>query len=335
MASRVRVLAQAFSALSFFVASASAGPIHSIYAFGDSLTDVGNVFAFTGNTIPGPPYVNGQFSNGPVWVQYLATGLGLNPLSPSLAGGTDYAYGTAESGTTVFHAANAADLTGPAGQLAQYQSTHATSDPTALYTIWIGSNDLGDIPAGATNAQIAADIGAIVSNIDSAIVTLALSGAKNFLLVTVPDLGKAPAAIAAGPIAQATASALSATLNGGLVPTLGTLQTTYGLNLKILDSYSLVDSLVSNPGAFGFTDVVDPCVTGAVNYVGGTACAATLANQNKYLFWDLLHPTTAGHEIIGSQALADETPEPSSIVMAAGALFAISLLRRRLAARRP
>jgi phospholipase/lecithinase/hemolysin len=335
MAYRVRVSAQVFFSLSFFVASASAGPIHSIYAFGDSLTDTGNVFAFTGNTIPGAPYVNGQFSNGPVWVQYLAAGLGLSPLSPSLVGGTDYAYGTAESGTTPFHVANAADLTGATGQLAQYQSTHATSDPTALYTIWIGSNDLSEIPPGATNAQIAADIAAIVGNIDSAIVTLALSGAKNFLLVTVPDLGKAPAAIAGGPIAVATASALSAALNGSLVSTLGTLETTYGLNLELLDSYSLVDSLVSNSGAFGFTDVVDPCVTGAVNYVGGTACAATTANQNKYLFWDLLHPTTAGHEIIGNVALAEETPEPSSIVMTAGALFAISLLRRKVAARKP
>ena len=83
-----------------------AGTIDTIYAFGDSLSDVGNIYAYTSvNTppaYPAAPYVNGQFSNGNVWVQDLARSLGLAPLTPSLLGGTDYAVGGAETSVTPF-----------------------------------------------------------------------------------------------------------------------------------------------------------------------------------------------------------------------------------------
>src|SRR5580704_10430984 len=134
---------------------AQAGSIDGIYAFGDSLTDVGNIYAATSGAVPAAPYVNGQFTNGNVWVQDLASDLGLAPLTPSLLGGTDYAYGTAETGITSFNtSAPAADLLGATGQLTQFQTAvHATADPNALYTIWIGANDLSDILANASPAQ--------------------------------------------------------------------------------------------------------------------------------------------------------------------------------------
>src|SRR5580698_7197049 len=82
-----------------FLPSAQAGTIDAIEAFGDSLSDVGNAFIATSGAEPASPYFNHQFSNGNVWVQGLATGLGLAPLTPSLAGGTDYAVGSAQTGT--------------------------------------------------------------------------------------------------------------------------------------------------------------------------------------------------------------------------------------------
>src|SRR5580704_5513498 len=110
--------------------AAHATSIDGIYAFGDSLSDVGNVYLGTGETIPGSPYVNGQFSNGNVWVQDLASDLGLAPLTPSLSGGTDYAYGSGETGVTSFNTSvPGTDLLGAAGQLAQFQAVHATADP--------------------------------------------------------------------------------------------------------------------------------------------------------------------------------------------------------------
>src|SRR2546421_6579938 len=78
----------------------SAGPFTGIVAFGDSLSDAGNVFLRTGGTIPAPPYGGGHFSNGPTWVEDLSVDLGLGPLRPFLAGGPDFALGSAGNGSS-------------------------------------------------------------------------------------------------------------------------------------------------------------------------------------------------------------------------------------------
>ena len=297
--------------------NADASGIDAIYAFGDSLSDVGNVYLATSGAIPAPPYSNGQFTNGNVWVQDLASDLGLAPLAPSLAGGTDYAYGDAETGVTPFNtSAAASDLIGPTGQIAQFDGTHPTADPNALYTIWIGSDDLTDILANAAASQYAADLGIVAGNIDTAINTLAGAGAKDFLILTVPDLGDTPKALAAGSAASAAASAIAAgfdttLVNGaGPIPSLSTLAAGDSVNISVLNTYSLVDAVVADPAMYGFTDVTDPCLTGAVNYLGGTPCA----NPNQYLFWDALHPTAAADVLVANAALVTVTPEPSSLL---------------------
>jgi phospholipase/lecithinase/hemolysin len=324
MSSYYRTVALATLALGATLPCAHAGTIDAIYAFGDSLSDVGNVFALTG--IPAPPYVNGQFSNGPVWVQDLAAGLQLSPLAPSVLGGTDYAYGSGETGNAPFDTSNpVTDLLGPAGQLAQFAAAHPVADPNALYTIWIGSNDLADIPAGSTPTQIAADIATIAGNIDTAIGILGAEGARSFLVVTVPDLGKTPDAIAGGPLVQAGASALALGLDttlvdgAGPIPSLSFLAAAGGLNLQVLDTYGLLDGVVANPSAFGFTNVTAPCL------VGTTVCAT----PNQYLFWDGQHPTAAGQAIIGDAALGIVTPEPASILLTCAGLIGLILVRRR------
>jgi phospholipase/lecithinase/hemolysin len=105
MLDRSTVAATAAALLMAYASSARAAPSYTaIYSFGDSLSDVGNVHTLTtiltlGKTPePAAPYVNGQFSNGSVWVQDLSELLGLAPLKPSLLGGTDYAWGGATTG---------------------------------------------------------------------------------------------------------------------------------------------------------------------------------------------------------------------------------------------
>ncbi len=312
---------------------AHAGSIDAIEAFGDSLSDAGNVFIGSGGTIPGPPYSAGRFSNGNVWVQDLSLALGLGPLTPSLAGGTDYAFGDAQSGTTLFNNASPLDLTGAIGQIGQFAAANpGGADPNALYAIWIGANDLNAIPGTATPAQIAADLGLIAGNIDSAIGTLAGMGAKKFLVVDVADLGKTPDAIASGPAGVAAASAISGLFNNllvngaGPVPSLAAIATGAGIDINVLDSYGLLDEITSDPAAYGLTDVTDPCLTGEVNFVGGTPCAT----PNQYLFWDGDHPTAAGNALVADAALAVvATPEPASLLLSGIALAGLFLLRRR------
>ena len=319
----------AIARVCIFLALASFFPAQAdIYAFGDSLTDVGNIYAATGGAAPAAPYVNGQFSNGNVWVQDLASDLGLAPLTPSLLGGTDYAYGTAESGVTAFNTSAAyTDLIGATGQLAQYQATHATADPNALYTIWIGSNDLSDILTGQLPSQYGGDIGAVVGNIDAAVSTLAAMGARNFLIVTVPDLGETPELEAFGAAESAGASYLSGTFDTALTNGIPGLAAADSVNISLLNTYSLLDTIVANPASYGFSNVTQPCLTGEVNYAGGTPCA----NPSQYLFWDQLHPTAAGHEIVADEALALVTPEPASNLLIAAGLIGLAIWRRRSA----
>lgn len=319
--------------------SARAGTIDAIYAFGDSLSDVGNAFIATSGAEPGAPYVNGQFSNGAVWVQDLAAGLGLAPLTPSLAGGTDYAFGAGETGPTSYNTSNpASDLTGPTGQVAQFLAVDPTANPDGLYTIWIGANDLSDILAGASPSAYAADIATSVANVDSAITALAGAGAKNFLIVTVPDLGVTPGATSLGPVVAGALSALSAGFDttlvdgGGPIPSLAALAGLEGLNLSVLDTYSLVDSIVASPASYGFTNATSPCLTGEVNYSGGTPCSPSVAVQDQYLFWDEIHPTAAGHAVVADAALDVLAPEPGSVLLTAGGLLGLGLaLRKRRA----
>jgi phospholipase/lecithinase/hemolysin len=298
--------------------SAKADSFNSLYVFGDSLSDAGNAFIATGGAEPAAPYSGGRFSNGPVWVQDVATTLGLPAVTPSLAGGTDYAVGSALSGS-----ANPADLT---EQLAAFKFSNPVVNPDGLYMIWIGSNDLNAILASNPGSAIAAaEALAVVGNIDSAITTLAGDGAKNFLIVTVPDLGKTPAAIATGPAGVAAASGLSLFFDESLAAGATTTGMADGVNLNILDTYSLVDAITANPAAFGLSNVTDACLTGEVNYAGGTPCA----NPNQYLFWDQEHPTAAGQAIVAAAAL-QAVPEPATMtMMGVSGLLAVVAARRR------
>ena len=82
---------------------AAAGPFNNLVLFGDSLSDIGNIAAQPFINTPGPYYWNGRFSNGPVYAETLATGLGLPALIRSTAsGGADYAYGGAKTTGTAF-----------------------------------------------------------------------------------------------------------------------------------------------------------------------------------------------------------------------------------------
>lgn len=80
-----QIVTTGFFLFSFlFPLKATAASFTQIYVFGDSVSNIGNVFDSTGGAIPPNQfYFDGRFSNGPVWVDYLAQDLGLS-LTPLL-----------------------------------------------------------------------------------------------------------------------------------------------------------------------------------------------------------------------------------------------------------
>jgi outer membrane lipase/esterase len=146
----------------------------------------------------------------------------------------------------------------------------------------------------------------------------------------VPDLGKTPEVLAGGPAASAGASFLSGSFDTALANGIPGLAAADSINISVLDTYDLLDEIAADSASYGFSNVTEPCLTGEVNYAGGTPCAT----PDQYLFWDELHPTAAGHEIVADEALALVTPEPASISLITVGLIGL-VIRRRLSAGAP
>jgi phospholipase/lecithinase/hemolysin len=300
--------------------AAHAADFSAEYVFGDSLSDVGNVYLATTHAPTGQepvsPYVGGQFSNGPVWAQDLAGRLGLPPLTPSLAGGTDYAFGGATTGSTF---TNNSEVPSLEQQVNAFLASPPPSKPSdALYTFSIGANDLfailGGQTGGLTPAQAAGAAAQVVADQAAA---LAAAGAKKLVLFDVPDLGQTPGVTALGPIASAAASALSGFFDQAVLQDLAPVEAA-GLTVYDLKTFALIDAAVQNPGAFGFSNVTDPCWTGGFTGGPGSLCSTDPAVQDKYLFWDGVHPTAAGHLLVADSALRAmglPVPEPSTWAM--------------------
>jgi phospholipase/lecithinase/hemolysin len=298
--------------MAFTGGGARGGQVTGIVSFGDSLTDVGNYYAATGNVSPPSilNYDNGRFTNGLNWVEYLAKDLGVAAPTASTGGGSDYAYGgaTTGTGTTVSTFINAtATVPNIGSQVATYL---ASNTPTAgqLFTIWGGANDF--LNAHQTNPLIPAE------NIAAEIATLAQAGAKQFIIPNLPPLGDLPVTSSMQPPIPQELNALTQAFNAILQGEAIQLENAYGIQIRILDVYGLTENVLSDPSKYGFTNVTSDAVED--NF--GT-------NAQGYLFWDPVHPTTAADSLI-----AAAVPEPSSFILMAIAVGGLAIgtrLRRR------
>lgn len=296
-------------AVALCVSGVCAGQITDAVIFGDSLSDVGNVHAATGGANPSsPPYFGGRFSNGPIWVEFLASNLGLPAPTPSVLGGSDYAFGGAETGSGL-------SLSGTPNmsvQMASYLATHSPTD-SELFVLWGGANDFF---SGETDIQVP------VTNLSNQITTLATAGATTFLVANLPPLGQTPAIISVNnPVVQGAFDAASVEFNLLLSAQLDRLESDLGVTIYRFDVHDLFTRAIANPAEFGLTNVTDPALDPLTGIV--------VANPDEYLFWDSVHPTTAVHAIMGREA-ALAVPEPASFaLLAMGGIVLATLAGRR------
>jgi len=250
-----------------------------LIVFGDSLSDVGNLYAISNQTYPpDPPYWQGRVSNGPVWVEHLATRLALESTREN-----NYAVAGAMTGTGNFNEGRPGfdlpdDLPGLQDEIAQFTgSLTGPADSDALYIVWAGPNNFF-IPPADPPAAIAQAVGEIVT----AVGTLRAVGAEHIVVVNMPDLGLTPDGLASGMGPLLTG--FSEGFNGALQATLGA----YGLQVTEFDAFGTFQDIVADPGAFGLSNVTDPCFDGA----------GICGSPDEYLFWDSVHPTTKGHQVL-------------------------------------
>jgi phospholipase/lecithinase/hemolysin len=303
-------------------AAAWAGPYSSLTVFGDSLSDVGNIKLASPSSVPNPPYPLGRFSDGLNWIDVLAAGLGLPSASvASLAGGTNYAFGGARTGTA----------SNPPGVLAQvaglWAPTHSTgADPTGLYVVVGGGNDMRDARSAAGGNDITREAAAQAAafNIFQAVYALASAGAKHVLISTLPDLGNSPEAVNLNKVAESRDA--TQRYNAAVAGLEGTLEALFaGLDVMVLDMAAvgdeIIDDALNNGGAtYGITNLTVGCF-----FVGN-------CSSGDSLFSDSLHPSAAAYAVIGAAALALVVPLPATVSLLGAGLLAMGFTRRRRAA---
>lgn len=251
--------------------------VDSFYIFGDSLSAIGNLAQANGRIYPAdPPYFQGRYSNGLVWVEYLAFRLGIPPERI-----TNYARG----GATASRNSITPNL------LVQFQSflhSHSQVNLNALYIFWIGANDYFQ---GETNPHLPVEV------ILQTIAELANLGIQHVLIANLPDLGQFPA-----------------TRNNTNAETLSTLATLHNFTLRrgleqlalefpstrlvLLDAYKLYQKVMADPLRFGFANISQGYLSQRYNH----------QSPDQFLFWDDIHITTTAHQIVAEIAANTLTP---------------------------
>jgi phospholipase/lecithinase/hemolysin len=293
-----------------------------VVVIGDSLSDTGNVRDRTnsrsGGLVDYPShtfnYSNGRFTNdnqtdpssntyAGVWHEQLAsTFLSIQPATFSLGGGLNYAFGgaTTNNGThdEVAISTPFGDITitidDMGKQMDDYLAAHAIN-PTALYIVWGGGNDLrnDDSAVLATAARATALAG-----------RLATAGAQYIMVPNLPPLGDIPK-YSGQPARIEALNAASANYRQVLNADLDDLVSSLagqGLMPRIYrpDIWTTAIRFFSDGPRYGFTNV------------SGSAQGNSV-NPDQYVFWDDVHPTTAGHHQLAKTAFDTITIPPAPL----------------------
>jgi outer membrane lipase/esterase len=261
--------------------------------FGDSTTDSGRYLYLPGTVgKPGsqaPPGLGAWTTNpGLEWSVALGQRFGIT-VTPSDApsGGNNYAAGGARVAIPV-PTSNAWSATDRIN--AYLASTGGRADPNALYTMWIGANDLAPTSVPNILGNNAAIV-ALAQQTEGLISTLHADGARYILVPNTESfLGS--------PLVVQSKALYDATIWNGLAA--------QGINFIPADYNGLVKYVYYNPSQFGIlvTSIATPACNVTYSYLQcGPANLVTPNADRTYFFADKLgHQTTAVQQIISDYA---------------------------------
>ncbi len=297
------------------VAATAPGEYSSLFVFGDSLVDAGNIAALTGGAVPNRSlgYFQGRFTNGYNYVDFINYQLFGAATKASLTGGNNFAFGGAR---VVTDATDAIPDINP--QIGAYVAARGpVADPNGLYILNAGGNDifsLGRFAGGNPNALLpftnAPDyINAIVNQYAGAVQSLNDLGARNILITGIPN--------ATVPLAIQIEAQLQARLD-----TLTLNPETSLMRFSYIDFFT---RLATDPGQFG----LPPLRTD----IGCIQAGAQATGCEGFFSFDGTHPTAAVQKAlfrdIVRQFGVSAVPEPQSwAMMIAGFALAGAAIRR-------
>jgi phospholipase/lecithinase/hemolysin len=191
--------------------------------------------------------------------------------------------------------------------------------------VTFGGNDIRDVLDNTGPVDFSASVAAMHTGLSE----LVHDGARDIVVVGVPNIGLLPATAAEAlsqhnPNIITIATARSIALNQDFNAVANAESAASGSSVRFFNLFNFETQLLADPAAYGFSslDSVHPCLTGGP--------AAVLAGCPGYLYFDAIHPTTQVHEVIADAIEASLVPEPSTWVIVLSGVGVIgAVLRRR------
>lgn len=285
----------------FFSMVVIAEPLDKMIVFGDSLSDNGNLYEYMKHQLPlSPPYYQGRFTNGPVWVEQLMKYYYPTTLNEHLF---DYAFG----GAGVLDDDDDDGVFTLRREMDSYFLAHQNvADAKSMYTIWIGSNNYIAVPEDVKQA-----LSDVSTGIEHALQRLVDKGAKHIMVVNIPNLGEIPAARDFDAVEELTY--LSKEHNTMLEKKVLAFQKAYpDVQWVYLDVNTVMRDIILHPNNYGFTNVTDTCYEEVTHHYSSKAntvleLASSIKAKNKsdacdgYFFFDPVHPSAEVHRLMAER----------------------------------
>ncbi len=280
--------------------------INKVIAFGDSLSDTGNLLNRSANLIPNiEGWFHGRFSNNHVWIEYLASQLKL-PLY-------NWAFGAAhaedlESIYKIIAPTFGAQIDSWKAYMRRAKNYQVEN---TLFVVFIGANDIKDTPN---------TVELLIQDVEVGLYELILAGAQQILVLNLPDISQAPQVRNGNPdaarIVKANVDDYNTRLKG-VVEKLSSQKTPHSTTVKMVlfDIHTLFDDMLAAPGNYGMNVTDKSCVSGLHNNIGdyvirhpGRRPECTAVDAKGWVFWDEVHPTTATHKMLADGAFQAVQP---------------------------
>jgi len=301
---KVRTVGSIFIAFFFITPSlAFALKFKQIVTFGDSLSDHGNLHMYV------TMYPETR-TNGDVWVDYLRKELNADLKNYAVIGAmtSKHLYDDIQKMSDN----EAIPQLGLTDQIDRYIAEGNEFKPSeTLFTVWIGANNLirlgydieakiienmdnPDFDLQATTQTMTQDmIVHAMTDMTYAFTTLFNLGVKHIVVLTLPDIGKAPWYNQRSEMEIEAATALATAFNNSLLSTLDLVTanysdvTVYKFDLfQIMDDVLEKDMFKNETGSYLKLD--------EAGYI--IALTETNGPPEDYLFYDAVHPMTRAHE---------------------------------------
>jgi phospholipase/lecithinase/hemolysin/sugar lactone lactonase YvrE len=199
---------------------------------------------------------------------------------------------------------------------------NGAADPRHLYVLWCGANDISHamqdnilsfLTNGVQLCSTAADTAA--ATMEAQIRRLAAAGATRFYWIDLPDLSLTPSVdyytaqygSSFKSMLQNALRAGSQAFNTRMATALASLATDLpGITIHTFSAWDYFNQIVANPASHGFANATQGASL-STEYGGAGLTATATIEANTYLFWDGVHPTSHGHNLLANTILADWT----------------------------